>query len=78
MEYKGKLFGKAGNKYFPIGKTTDDFDKIEKKASAFKLRIKYLSEKYEELKDKYLKADFESQKGFPCKNCNCTRCIMNR
>jgi hypothetical protein len=29
MEYKGKLFGKIGNKYFDTGKTSDDFDELE-------------------------------------------------
>lgn len=26
MEYKGKLYGKIGNKYFDTGHTTDDYD----------------------------------------------------
>ena len=29
MEYKGKLYGKFGNKYFDTGKTSDDWDRIE-------------------------------------------------
>ena len=29
MDYKGKLFGKLGNKYFDTGKTSDDFDELE-------------------------------------------------
>lgn len=29
MQYKGKLYGKIGNKYFDTGKTSDDFDRLE-------------------------------------------------
>lgn len=28
MEYKGKLYGKIGNKYFDTGKTSDDYDEL--------------------------------------------------
>lgn len=28
MEYKGKLYGKIGNKYFDTGHTTDDYDDL--------------------------------------------------
>lgn len=31
MKYHGKLFGKLWDKYIDIGKTTDDFDKLESK-----------------------------------------------
>jgi hypothetical protein len=30
MEYHGKLYGKFGNKYFDTGKTSKDFDKLER------------------------------------------------
>jgi hypothetical protein len=30
MEYKGKLYGKLNNKYFDTGKTSDDWDMLEK------------------------------------------------
>ena len=29
MEYKGKLYGKVGNKYFDTGYTTDEWDKLQ-------------------------------------------------
>jgi len=29
MEYKGKLYGKIGKKYFDTGKTTDDWDRLD-------------------------------------------------
>jgi len=29
MQYKGKLYGKIGGKYFDLEKTADDFDKLE-------------------------------------------------
>ncbi len=29
MEYKGKLYGKIGNKYFDTSKTSDDWDILE-------------------------------------------------
>jgi hypothetical protein len=28
MEFKGKLYGKLGNKYFDTGKTAQDFDDV--------------------------------------------------
>lgn len=30
MQYKGKLFGKVNDVFFPLLQTTDDFEKIEK------------------------------------------------
>jgi hypothetical protein len=30
MEYHGKLYGKFGNKHFDTGKTSEDFDKLER------------------------------------------------
>ena len=36
MEYKGKLYGKLFNKHFEIGKTTDDWDKLEKENEELK------------------------------------------
>jgi hypothetical protein len=29
MKYKGKLYGKIGNKYFDTGKTSEDYDALE-------------------------------------------------
>lgn len=31
MKYVGKLYGKIGNKYFDINKTSKDFDKMEER-----------------------------------------------
>lgn len=33
MEYKGKLYGKAGNTYFPLLITTEDWDNLENKVN---------------------------------------------
>lgn len=33
MEYKGQLFGKVGKSYFPLIKTSEDVDKLEKQHS---------------------------------------------
>jgi hypothetical protein len=40
MEYKGKLYGKSGDVYFPMVMTSDDVDKLEhdKKALADNLK----------------------------------------
>lgn len=35
MEYIGKLYGKIGNKYFELGKTSEDFDLLEKDKSTY-------------------------------------------
>jgi hypothetical protein len=39
MEYQGKLYGKVGNKYVPLTKTSDDFDKLEEVASTYLERL---------------------------------------
>ena len=31
MHYRGLIYGKIGRKYFPTGKTSDDFDEMEQK-----------------------------------------------
>lgn len=31
MEYKGRLFGKIGSKYFDTGRTSDEFDNMQKR-----------------------------------------------
>lgn len=31
MEYHGKLYGKAGNSYFPLEATTSDFEALQKR-----------------------------------------------
>jgi hypothetical protein len=31
MEYKGKLWGKEGNEYFPLQETSEDVDKMKAK-----------------------------------------------
>jgi ribosomal protein L37AE/L43A len=31
MRYKGKLYGRVGNKYFDTGKTSDDWDNLQPK-----------------------------------------------
>lgn len=36
MQYKGKLYGKVGKKYFDLDKTADDFDDMEKELAYLK------------------------------------------
>lgn len=36
MEYKGKLYGKIGAKYFDTGRTSDDWDELEKFKEEYK------------------------------------------
>lgn len=46
MQYKGKLFGKIGAKYFDTGKTADDWDELEKFKEDYKsFDISVLSKK---------------------------------
>ena len=35
MEYKGKLYGKVGNRSIPLEMTSDDVDELKAKASAY-------------------------------------------
>ena len=44
MDYKGKLYGKFRNKYFDTGKTSKDYDLLEK-------QNKKMLEKLAEVKD---------------------------
>lgn len=34
MQYKGKLYGKLGNKYFYLEKTANDYDNLEEQTKA--------------------------------------------
>jgi hypothetical protein len=36
MRYIGKLYGKLANKYFDTGKTSDDYDELEKQVERLK------------------------------------------
>lgn len=40
MEYKGKLYGKAGEVVFPLLHTTDDWEAMEKKIAELEAQIK--------------------------------------
>lgn len=46
MEYKGKLYGKVGNSYFPLLATSDDFDKLKAKEKTFDKMLEYLQKLY--------------------------------
>lgn len=35
MEYKGKLYGKVGETYFPLEATSEDFDKLKEANKAY-------------------------------------------
>jgi len=39
MEYKGKLYGKVGNSYFPLDATSDDFDGMQKNIEQLKQKL---------------------------------------
>jgi hypothetical protein len=43
MEYKGKLYGRIKNKYFDTGKTSDDYDALEKKVIELENKVHQLS-----------------------------------
>lgn len=43
MEYKGKLYGRVKNKYFDTGKTSDDYDALEKKVIELENKVHQLS-----------------------------------
>lgn len=75
MEYKGKIFGRIGKKYFDTGKTTDDWDRMENMVENLKLKVdrknSHLSatsgqsdaykELYNELRGEVLKLGIDSQ-----------------
>jgi hypothetical protein len=48
MEYQGKLYGKVGKTYFPLIKTTDDFDKIESEKQELIKMVELLVDRLEE------------------------------
>ena len=39
MEYEGKLYGKIGNKHFDTGKTSYDWDYLEKSLEFYKKKL---------------------------------------
>lgn len=43
MEYKGKLYGKIGNKYFDTGRTSDEFDYYEAKQNAITCNLQNIN-----------------------------------
>ena len=49
MNYEGKLYGHlGGRKYFYTGKTSEDWDKLERENAELKRQVKHM--------DKYLRA----------------------
>ncbi len=40
MEYKGKLYGKIGNKYFDTSHTTEDWDKLTSRVEELENQLK--------------------------------------
>ena len=44
MEYKGKLYGKVANKYFPLESTTEEWDNLEKKIKHLEMQVKSLQQ----------------------------------
>jgi hypothetical protein len=39
MEYKGKLYGRVGGRYFDTGCTSDDFDNLKKENERLKIKV---------------------------------------
>lgn len=62
MEYHGKLFGKIGNKYFDISKTSEDYYNLEKKVSFLRGKLLIATNALEEISkwDQTLQNDWGS------------------
>lgn len=69
MEYRGKLYGKIGNKYFDTGKTTDDYDELEAFVNKHKeaLIIDGVSQRSELLKALGKEIDIDLVSGKKCR-----------
>ena len=48
MKYIGKLYGRAGGRYFPLSETTADIDKMESERDVFAARCAVLDERLQE------------------------------
>lgn len=44
MDYIGKLYGKVGGKYFPLGQTTEDWDSLENKIKLLEIQVQAMQE----------------------------------
>lgn len=55
MEYKGKLYGKIGNKYFDTGKTSDDYDELLEQRNYLLEALKPLISQFEKIEPLYFK-----------------------
>ena len=53
MKYKGILYGKSGNKYFPLLMTTDDIDGLKTENIRLKKAIKNNSDGYHTFEELY-------------------------
>ena len=53
MEYKGKLYGKVGEIFFPLLNTTDDWEALEKKVTESEFIISGLNEAADNWKAEY-------------------------
>lgn len=50
MDYKGKLYGKIGNKYFDTGQTSDDYDDLINRIEELdKIIIRFIERKAKRL-----------------------------
>jgi hypothetical protein len=56
MEYHGKLYGKVGHRFFDTGKTSKDFDKLERDNSKMLKMLKRMLENYDKGTQTYLEA----------------------
>ena len=69
MEYKGKLYGKLGHKYFDTAKTSEDWDKMESEINFLKRQNRNtLSELFKDLYNSEINLQFDWQwdGGFRC------------
>ena len=62
MEYKGKLYGKIGNKYFDTSKTSDDYDNLDQQNKQLLEDIEQLKNKVSNWMDKYTEVNEENKK----------------
>ena len=70
MEYKGKLYGKSGNIYFPLQETTEDVEALKQQIKELKKQcnIPDVVQQSEQLKGKYTKEFEDWLLGFEKKN----------
>tara|TARA_B100000378_G_scaffold236018_1_gene202714 strand:- start:21147 stop:21392 length:246 start_codon:yes stop_codon:yes gene_type:complete len=71
MEYKGKLYGKIGNKYFDTSYTSEDYDNLVKENKELKKQLS-LNAVMQVKPEKVCEHDlyFRSENTCACRNCD--------